>query len=425
MNYVVGVFIMATKALIIGGGIGGLAAALSLHRAGVEVTVCESVSDIQALGVGINVLPHAVRILDGLGLREALERTAIITSTLRFHSKQGQTIWAEPRGLEAGYDYPQYSIHRGQLQGALLDAVRQQLGDDAIRTGHHFERVEQTEAGVAATFVDKRTGAAVGEYEGDVLIGADGIWSQVRAQFYPDEGSPVYSGQMLWRGVTESAPVFDGRSVIMAGSNDLKAVIYPISEESRRAGTSMLNWVAERQLGGSLPLNPADWNRLGNPDDFIPYFADWQFDWLDVPALFTEAERIYEFPMVDRNPLPQWSFGRVTLLGDAAHAMRPNGSNGASQAILDAEAIARCLSDDNDVERALLAYESERLQPTSQLVLDNRETGPERVLEIVAERCPDGFDKIEDVIPHDELQAIADSYKKLARFDRESVNQPK
>ena len=416
---------MTTKALIIGGGIGGLTAALSLHAAGVETTVYESVSDIQALGVGINVLPHAVRILHGLGLREALERTAIITSTLRFHSRQGQTIWAEPRGVEAGYDYPQYSIHRGQLQAALLDAVRQRLGDDAIHAGHHLERVEQNNAGVAATFIDKSTGDAVGEYEGDVLIGADGIWSQVRAQFYPDEGPPVYSGQMLWRGVTEADPVFDGRSVIMTGSNDLKAVIYPISETSRRQGKSLLNWIAERQPGGDLPLNPADWNRPGNLDDFIPYFDDWRFDWLDVPAMFAAAERVYEFPMVDRNPLPKWSFGRVTLLGDAAHAMRPNGSNGASQAILDAEAIARCLAADDDVERALVAYEGERLEPTSQLVLDNRETGPERVLEIVAERCPDGFDNIEDVIPRDELQAIADSYKKLARFDRDTVNRPR
>ncbi len=416
---------MTKKALIIGGGIGGLTTALSLHRAGVDVAVFESVSDIQALGVGINVLPHAVRILDGLGLREALERTAILTSTLRFHSKQGQFIWAEPLGLEAGYDYPQYSIHRGELQAALLDAVRQRLGDHVIRAGHHLERFEETGSTVGATFIDKRTGARVGEYEGDILIGADGIWLQVRAQLYPDEGPPVYSGQMLWRGVTEADPVFDGRSVIMAGSNDLKAVIYPISEVSRQQGKSMLNWVAERQPPGALPLNPADWNRPGNSDDFIPYFADWQFDWLDVPTLFANAERVYEFPMVDRNPLPQWSFGRVTLLGDAAHAMRPNGSNGASQAILDAEAIAQCLTAEDEVERALIAYERERLAPTSQLVLDNRETGHERVLEIVAERCPDGFDKIEDVIPYEELQAIADSYKKLARFDRASVNQPR
>ncbi len=239
-----------------------------------------------------------------------------------------------------------------------------------------------------------------------------------------DEGQPVYSGQMLWRGVTEAEPVFDGRSVIMAGSNDLKAVIYPISDEARRRGKSLHNWVAERMIGGSLPLNAADWNRPGNTDDFVPYFSDWQFDWLDVPALFAAADAVYEFPMVDRDPLPKWTFGRVTLLGDAAHPMRPNGSNGASQAMLDAEAIAQCLRDDSEVERALLAYEAERLAPTAQLVLDNRETGPERVLEIVAERCPDGFDNIEDVIPRDELQAIADSYKKLARFDRESVNQP-
>ncbi len=267
-----------TKALIVGAGIGGLTTALALHRAGIEVSVFESVSDIKPLGVGINVQPSAVRILHSLGLREALEHTAILTSTLRFHSRQGQTIWAEPRGLDAGYDYPQYSIHRGELQMALLNAVRQQLGDNTIHTGHHLERFEQTSSGVAATFTDKRNSTTAGTFEGDLLIGADGLWSVVRASFYPDEGQPVYSGQMLWRGVTEAEPAFDGRSVIMAGSNDLKAVIYPISAESQRRGKSLHNWIAERMIGGELPLNPADWNRPGNPDDFVHYFADWTFD---------------------------------------------------------------------------------------------------------------------------------------------------
>lgn len=413
-----------TKALIVGAGIGGLTTALTLHHAGIEVLVFESVSDIRALGVGINVQPSAVRILHSLGLREALERTAIITSTLRFHSRQGQTIWAEPRGLEAGYDYPQYSVHRGELQMALLNAARQRLDDSAIRTGHHLERFEQTASGVAATFVDRRSGAAAGTHEGDLLIAADGLWSVVRATYYRMKASRCTAARCC--GAASRRPnrcSMGARSLWLAPTISRPSFI-PFPMRPRRRGKSLHNWVAERMIGGSLPLNAADWNRPGNTDDFVPYFSDWQFDWLDVPALFAAADAVYEFPMVDRDPLPKWTFGRVTLLGDAAHPMRPNGSNGASQAMLDAEAIAQCLRDDSEVERALLAYEAERLAPTAQLVLDNRETGPERVLEIVAERCPDGFDNIEDVIPRDELQAIADSYKKLARFDRESVNQP-
>jgi 2-polyprenyl-6-methoxyphenol hydroxylase-like FAD-dependent oxidoreductase len=408
-------------ALIIGAGISGLTCALALHQAGIGARVYEAVEKIRPLGVGINLLPHSVKALWALGLKDALEATAILTSSLRFHSKHGKPIWSEPRGLEAGYAWPQYSIHRGELQAILLDAVRARLGVDAVREGHTLSRFEQDASGVTAHFTARKSDAAQASQRGGFLIGADGLMSAVRATFYPDEGNPVYSGQMLWRGVVDWEPVFDGRSCIMMGHNDLKAVIYPISEAARQRDRAQMNWVAERRLPGSLPPNRADWNRRGNPADFVPAFADWRFDWLDVPALFAATQNVFEFPMVDRDPVPRWTFDRVTLLGDAAHAMRPNGSNGASQGILDGIALADSLRTEPTIERALAAYEAQRLQPTAKLTLDNRETGPERVLQMVEDRCPNGFADIHDHFSDAELGEIAERYKKLAGFNRDAL----
>ena len=415
------------EALIVGAGIAGLAAALALHRAGIRAQVFEAVDDIRALGVGINLLPHSVKELWSLGLKDALEETAILTSTLRFHSKHGKPIWSEPRGYDAGYPWPQYSIHRGALQRVLLEAARARLGDDAVVSGHALSAFEQDGDGVTAHFIHRKSGRQQTSRRAHLLIGADGLMSSVRAAFYPDEGNPVYSGQMLWRGVVEWDPIFDGRSCVMIGHNDLKAVIYPISETARRRGRAQINWVAERRLPGSLPPNQADWNRRGDPADFIDAFRDWRFDWLDVPALFAATDAVYEFPMVDRNPVARWSFSRVTLIGDAAHAMRPNGSNGASQAILDGIALADALADATSlgsIESALTAYETTRLEPTAKLTLDNRETGPERVLQMVEDRCPNGFDDIYDHFARDELAEIAERYKKLAGFHRDTLLQP-
>jgi len=411
-------------ALIIGAGISGLTCALALHAAGIQARVYEAVEEIRPLGVGINLLPHSVKALWALGLKDALEATAILTSSLRFHSKHGKPIWSEPRGYDAGYAWPQYSIHRGELQLLLLDAVRARLGADAVQEGHTLSAFEQDANGVTAHFIQRKSGTERPSQRGGLLIGADGLMSAVRATFYPDEGNPVYSGQMLWRGVADWEPVLDGRSCVMIGHNDLKAVIYPISESARRSGRSQMNWVAERRLPGALPPNRADWNRRGSLADFAPAFADWRFDWLDVPALFAATEHVFEFPMVDRDPVTRWTFGRVTLLGDAAHAMRPNGSNGASQGILDGIALADALRDEPTVEQALKRYEKQRLEPTAKLTLDNRETGPERVLQMVEDRCPNGFVDIHDHFSDAELGEIAERYKKLAGFHRDALAQP-
>lgn len=407
-------------AMIVGGGIGGLVTALKLHRAGISVKVFESVETIKALGVGINLLPHSVRVLTELGLAEELEQTGLPTAELMYVNKFGQKIWQEDRGINAGYKWPQYSIHRGRLQMLLLKAVKDQLGEEAVLTGHHLTSFENEEDGVAAHFENKKTGESLGTYRADILIAADGIHSVVRKFFYPNEGLPKYSGRILWRGITEATPYLTGRSMIMAGYQDQKFVAYPICPDTAAQGSSLVNWIAELNVE-TMP-DRADWNKEIDKEKFAPAFKNWDFGWLNVPKIIEEAEAVYEFPMVDRDPLPQWSFGRITLLGDAAHPMYPIGSNGASQAILDADALGQVIAEQQDAESALKAYEALRREATANIVLTNRQNGPEVVMQIVEERAPNGFTNLGDIISDTELEEIAVRYKKIAGFDRESLN---
>jgi 2-polyprenyl-6-methoxyphenol hydroxylase-like FAD-dependent oxidoreductase len=408
--------------LIAGGGIGGLTAALALHEKGIPVTVFESVAEIKPLGVGINVLPHSVRILWQLGLRDDLERSAVITAELRYHSKDGKTIWTEPRGLEAGYAWPQYSIQRGALQRVLLEAVCQRLGRDRVVTARHVAGLEQDATGVTVHFVDRKTGVRKASVRGDALVGADGIMSAVRRTFHPDEGPPRFHGLMLWRGVTEADPFLTGRSMVMVGHDALKFVAYPIDADAARRGRSLINWIAERRVGPDFVHQREDWNRPGDIRDFLGLFETWRFDWLSVPDVITRASAVFEFPMIDRDPLDRWTFGRVTLLGDAAHAMRPNGSNGASQAVLDAGALADALAAHADVPEALEAYQAVRLPATATLTLDNRRTGPERVLQMVEDRCDGRCGEVHTCVPRETLADIAQRYKRLAGFDKDALN---
>jgi len=409
--------------LIIGAGIGGLTAALSLHQIGVPVEIYESVEQIEPLGVGINTLPHAVRELSELGLQDRLARTGIETAELAYFSKRGQPIWAEPRGKAAGYNWPQFSIHRGELQMILYTAVIERLGPDAVRSGRYLADWEETDDGVTAHFIDRRTGAAAGSARGRLLVAADGIHSAARARLYPSEGAPIWNGAILWRGVTRGAkPFLTGRSMIMAGHEFQKFVCYPISRAAYERGVSDINWIAERKFKPDHQWRREDWNRPGRLEEFLPQFESWRFEWLDVPGLIRAADACYEYPMVDRDPLPRWTHGRVTLLGDAAHPMYPIGSNGASQGILDARVLAREIKTHGLVPAALEAYEAERREATARIVLANRKNGPEQVMQLVEERAPGGFTRIEDVLSRAELEETASAYKRLAGFDKDALN---
>jgi 2-polyprenyl-6-methoxyphenol hydroxylase-like FAD-dependent oxidoreductase len=408
--------------LIAGGGIGGLTLALSLHQIGVPVRVFESVPQLKPLGVGINVLPHAVRELVELGLMDQLDTSGVRTRELAYFSKRGQPIWSEPRGLEAGYKWPQFSIHRGILQQILLDTATERLGAENILTSHHLSDWTETANGVRASFIDRATGKDAGTYEGDILIAADGIHSAIREKLYPNEGPPIWNGRILWRGITASDAFLSGRTMIMAGHEMLKFVCYPISKEPDTSGKYQINWIAERHMPPTYQWRREDYNRTAELDEFLPLFENWRFDWLDVPGLIRNCAHAYEYPLVDRDPLARWTFGNATLLGDAAHPMYPIGSNGASQAILDARTLTREILAHGPTNAALLAYETERRPATSDLVMLNRRNGPEQVMQLVEERAPDGYKLVTDVLSQKELEDIAANYKRVAGFQVEALN---
>ena len=407
------------EVIIVGGGVGGLTLGLALHAAGIPCRIFESVAEIRPIGVGINVLPHASKELAALGLEKALSGIAIETSDATFFNRFGQLIYQEPLGRAAGYAHPQFSIHRGDLQMALLDAFCARAGHDRFLTGHHCAGVEQDASGVSVHFSDGANGATRSTVRGRVAIACDGINSAIRKQFFPDEGEPRYSGINMWRGVTRWKPILSGASMVRAGwMSHGKMVIYPI-RPAGPDGLQLVNWVAEIE---TPVYRKRDWNRPGSLDDFIGSFADWHFDWLDVPALIRAADSVLEFPMVDQDPLPRWSFDRVTLLGDAAHPMVPRGSNGAGQAILDARALTSALLENADPVAALAAYQQQRLEATTRIVLTNRSNAPDAILREVFERTHDRpFADIGDVISRDELVALSEGYKRIAGYSKDAL----
>jgi 2-polyprenyl-6-methoxyphenol hydroxylase-like FAD-dependent oxidoreductase len=407
------------EVIIVGAGVGGLTLGLALHAAGIPCRVFESAAEIKPIGVGINLLPHATKELAALGLEQALARVAIATKDATFFNRFGQLIYQEPLGRAAGYDHPQFSIHRGDLQMVLLDAFRRQVGHDRLLTNHHCIGVEQDDGGVNVSFSDGPTGASRTTVRGSVAIACDGIHSAIRKQFYPHEGEPRYSGVNMWRGVTRWKPMLSGASMVRAGwLSHGKMVIYPI-RPAGADGLQLINWVAEIETPN---YRKRDWTRPGSIDDFIGAFADWHFDWLDVPAFIRAADSVLEFPMVDQDPLPRWSFGLITLLGDAAHPMVPRGSNGAGQAILDARALTSALLGNENPAAALAAYERQRLEATTRIVLTNRTNPPDAILREVFQRTGDQpFGAIDDVISRDELVALSEGYKRIAGYSKDAL----
>jgi 2-polyprenyl-6-methoxyphenol hydroxylase-like FAD-dependent oxidoreductase len=412
------------KVAIVGGGIGGMALALALVDAGIhDVDVYESAPAIRELGVGINVLPHGVRELVELGLLDELSAVGIRTAEFFYYSKRGQRIWGEPLGVAAGYSWPQFSIHRGELLRVLYKAVIGRLGTQRIHTDHHLVRFGPAHSGGAwAEFVSRGAGAIVGRAEADLLVGCDGVHSTVRRTLHPDEGPPRWNGITMWRGVTLGEPVLSGRAMINAGSSQQRVVVYPISKVQEDQGRALINWVATLKTAVDAVMPPQDWTYVARREEVLEAFAAYVFDFLDMPALIRGADEVYQYPMVDRDPLPSWDFGRVTLLGDAAHPMHPVGGNGASQAIVDARVLAWELALQPSIEAAIGAYDAERRPATAALVQSNRRAGPHRCQDLVEERAPDGFTDLTDVVTAQELEHIADEYKRIAGFDMDRLN---
>ncbi|MER5961278.1 FAD-dependent monooxygenase [Streptomyces sp. NPDC002057] len=422
--------------VIAGGGVAGLTAALALHAAGFErVTVVEAAPAIRPVGAGLNLMPNAVRELDALGLLDALEAGALRTRELRYYHRSGALISREPRGLGAGYRWPQLSVHRGHLQQVLAGAVRARLGPAALVTGVRVTGLETSPDGRPRLRLEHRDGAVRGRasLEPDVLVGADGIRSAVRAALHPGEGGPPWNGTLVWRGVSRMPARAVGSFMFIAGDDRQKAVVYPMSRPTGPGREVLVNWALARPAEGTCGTRAftgsgeerfhGDWNRPVPVETFLPYYEGWEFDGVSVPDLLRAADSAHEYPMVDREPLDRWTHGRTTLIGDAAHAMYPIGSNGATQSIVDARALAHALARHRDPAEGLAAYERERRPVTTALQRANRELGPEVVINLAHARAPQGFTDIHDVIPAEELAAIAGRYAATGAFDPTAVNQ--
>ena len=405
--------------IIVGGGIAGLSMALTCQQLGLDCRVFEAATKIEALGVGINLQPNAVRELYDLGLADDLAAIGIEAEEWALFATGGKLVWSEPRGRLAGYNWPQFSVHRGALQMMLLDAIIERLGEDVVICDAQLTAYTNTPSGITAEFV--RANGQTFKAEGELLVGADGINSSVRRQMYPEEGAPQWGGAIMWRGTSLASPPRTGNSFILMGTLDQRFVCYPISKPNAD-GLTTLNWIAELTPTRTQQPVPTDWNRQVNKDQFLPEFLSWCFDWIDVPQIIRGAEEVFEYPMVDRDPVPTWIDGRVLIIGDAAHAMYPVGSNGASQAIVDTRVLGACLKTTGVSAGALKAYETRMIEDLNALVLRNRGAGPIGVLGVVEQRSGGEFENISEVIDHQELAEYMASYKRAAGFAIDTLN---
>jgi len=409
--------------LVAGGGIGGLAVALTLHQIEVPCVVLESVAHLKPLGVGINLQPNAVRELYELGIGpEMLDEIGVQTKEWALVGLNGNDVYTEPRGLLAGYKWPQYSVHRGGLQLLMYRTAVERLGADAIRTGINVTgyRNHDDEQGVTALI--RMPNGERAEIEGALLIGADGLHSSVRAQMYPNQPPIQWGGAIMWRGTAPGIPIRTGASFVGLGTHRHRVVFYPISKPDSVTGLATINWIAEITVDNSSGWTHGDWNKRVAIDEFIHHFEGWSYEWLDVPAMLRGASEVFEYPMIDRDPVPSWLDGNVALLGDAAHVMYPTGSNGASQAVIDARVLGAAMVEHGVTRRALRAYDAQLCEEISAVVLRNRGAGPFGLLNLLDERCGGVFDDIDAVIPPPEREEFMSRYKTAAGFAMERLN---
>ncbi len=407
--------------LIAGGGIAGLSLALTCQQIGAPFKVFESVKEVKPLGVGINLQPSAVRELFDLRLEQHLDKIGVRTRDYGMYTRTGLEIWTEPRGAWAGYGWPQYSVHRGMLHMMLYERLLERAGPNCVETDWTATGFENKRKGAILHL--KNGAGEIRQENGTLILGADGIHSAIRAQMVPDEGPPAWGGYVLWRGTTRARPFLTGASMVMVGYDAQRFVSYPISAADPATGEASINWIASIKLKQGDRWRKEDWNRLARIEDFLPHFRDWRFDWLDVPDLILSSERVYEYPMVDRDPLDRWTFGRVSLIGDAAHAAYPVGSNGAGQAIVDARKLGAAFLKHGLTSGALQAYEDEMRPITEKVIVTHRAGGgPDGILDMVEERCGGVFERIEDVISYRELEEYAEKYKKTAGFSIAELN---
>ncbi len=408
------------KAVIVGAGVGGLTTALYFHGRGIDCEVYEQVPVLQELGVGITLQTNAVKMLVEVGLLPALDAVAVRSEHLYYATRRGQLVWDEPRGLAAGYDTPQFFIHRGHLQSLLYRAVLERLPAGAIHLAHRLADIRQSPNGVEATFVD-RNGATIGVAGGDLLVGADGIHSTVRTHIIPGESAPRWSGLVLWRGAVDWPQFLGGASLLISGGVDTKFVTYPIAPGATPV-TRLTNWAAQARVApeGTVLPDRADWTRPARRGDLAPILDRFSVPQIDIRALVEATDVFWEYPMCDRDPAPRWSVGCVTLLGDAAHPMYPMGANGASQAILDASCLTDAILNHDAIDAALAAYAGDRLPKTAAIVRSNRTGGPEGVIDAVEARAPNGFDDVDAVLARDEREAIVRGYAKQGGYAREA-----
>jgi 5-methylphenazine-1-carboxylate 1-monooxygenase len=405
------------QVIIVGGGISGLSLALSLHQVGISCRVYDQVTKLEPIGHGINLQPNAVRELTALGLGEKLACAGILTAELAFYNKHGQRIWSEPRGCDAGYRWPQISISRAKLHEVLLTAVVERLGLDAIAAGHKLAGFKERGDKIIARFVDP-SGQRLTVVEGDLLVGADGIHSAVRRCFYPDEKA-VCDGYLHYRGIVVGEPYLTGRSMVVIGHRTRRAIFYPIA--AAPGGKVAINWLSYTKIpAGSPPLEA--WDALADQCAAAEAFTGWTFPWIDIHGLMARTQQVMQLPNVDRDPIARWSFGRVTLIGDAAHPMQPVGAQAGSQAIVDGRVLTASLLASQNPKEAFLRYQEERIAAMNDIVIRNRNLGLEAVLELAEERAPRGFADVADVLTRDELESTAANFKKAAGLDLETVN---